>query len=405
MQSIKAWFVRHGRLAIAGGILILLFVLIRTVFGFLLNVSPNVQVEAPVPTGQPADLMTLATVQPTAVPLTPVPSGTPATWPTPIPTSGIRSLWQSLVWVVFVEIAVGIIAGVVAGILLSVVTFTLRRPSPLIQVLKTRIGSEEFQVDTGGDIDKTTRLLEKTIINMQELPRVFLSHSSDDSEFARHLTEDLRSQAIEVELWLPEQEMKPGDLIDKRVRQGIEDSQWFLVIVSPSALESDWVHKELAFALQAEKARDRTFVVPILYKGDDVFAALGDREYIDFRTGYQGALRRLAERLIASMRGTAKGEMIVPLDDALLALDRGEIDEGEAEAITQSFALGKWLQGDTTGWYELWEQVRFGDGLHPVVRSAIKRELGQVQQGAPRSGIRPGYEERLRSLLSPQSVE
>jgi hypothetical protein len=348
MQSGKDWFVRHGRRVEIGVLLCLLFILIRTIISFLLGIHSNMQAEPPVPIG--------------------------------------------------IMLAIGITVGFVAGILLSVATSALYLLPLLTRRLILRVGSEEIRVDLGS-VDKTMRLLEQKISTMQELPQVFLSYSYHDREFARRLVEDLESQAIEI--WLLEQQTDASSLIEKKVRHGIEESRWFLVIISPSALESDWVGKELALALQVEKARGHPFIIPVLYKGDEVPPKLNGREYIDFRTDYQVSMRKLAERLIVSMKDTELEEVSLLLDDVLLALDRGDISLSKAEELQQVCSLAKWLRGDTTGWYELWEEVRFGDGLRPAVRSALEAELGRIQQGIPRPEMPPGYEERLRSLLSP----
>jgi hypothetical protein len=260
------------------------------------------------------------------------------------------------------------------------------------------VGADAVEIDMG-NVEGSLQKLESKIGILQERPRVFISHASSDAEFAQRLAKDLELQAIEV--WCPKKQINAGDLIGEKIRQGIEESQWFLVIISPRTLESDWVSKELVLALRSEKSRGRTFVVPILYKGDEVPPELVDREYIDFRANYQASLRSLAEVLIASMKRAAQEVVSSPLDDVLVALDRGEIDQSMVEEMQQACSLAKWLQGDTTGWYELWEEVRFGDGLRPAVHSALEAELGRIQQGILRPEMPPGYEERLRSLLSP----
>lgn len=97
------------------------------------------------------------------------------------------------------------------------------------------------------------------------------------------------------------------------------------------------------------------------------------------------------------------------LDEALVAFEEDTISQDQAREIEQTLSLIKWIQqGDITGWYELWEEVRFGDGLRPGVRSIVEGELWQVQQERHRTGGRPSrngqYEEQLQSLLSPEQV-
>lgn len=95
------------------------------------------------------------------------------------------------------------------------------------------------------------------------------------------------------------------------------------------------------------------------------------------------------------------------LDQALQALDGGEIAPSDVKEIEQALSLVKWMhQGDIIGWYELWEEIYYGDGLRPRVRSAVERELRLVRQERHGSEVRPTrngeYEKQLQSLLSPQ---
>jgi hypothetical protein len=71
------------------------------------------------------------------------------------------------------------------------------------------------------------------------------------------------------------------------------------------------------------------------------------------------------------------------LDDTLLALDRGEVDQNMAEKAQQMHALEKWLQGNVVGLYELCEMACFAGGLQPTVRPTVKAELPHMQQIYP----------------------
>lgn len=189
------------------------------------------------------------------------------------------------------RIIVGLVAGVLTGLILSIVQklLAIRTSKRKIQV-----GSDEVEIDMG-NIEESLQKLERKVRVLQEHPRVFLSYASSDREFARRLAKDLELQGIEV--WLPEKQLQVGDPILQKIRQGIEESQWFAVVISPSVVESDWISKELAIALQSEKTRDRPFVLPILYKGD-VLPILGDKLYADFRADYESGL----QSLIASLK-------------------------------------------------------------------------------------------------------
>jgi exonuclease VII small subunit len=92
-------------------------------------------------------------------------------------------------------------------------------------------------------------------------------------------------------------------------------------------------------------------------------------------------------------------------NEALVAFEQGRISRDQAREIEQTLSLIKWIQqGDLTGWYELLEEVRFGDGLCLGMRSIVERELWRAQQERYRTGGRPSrngnYKKQLQSLLS-----
>ena len=62
-------------------------------------------------------------------------------------------------------------------------------------------------------------------------PRVFLSHTSTDKVFVRRLAGDLKAHNVGV--WLDEWEMRVGDSIVERVQQGIDESVYLAVVLSP----------------------------------------------------------------------------------------------------------------------------------------------------------------------------
>jgi hypothetical protein len=96
-------------------------------------------------------------------------------------------------------------------------------------------------------------------------------------------------------------------------------------------------------------------------------------------------------------------------NEALVAFEQDAIGRDQAREIEQTLSLSKWIQqDDLTGWYELLEEVRFGDGLRPGVRAIVERELQRMQRERHRAGGRSSrvgeYEKQLRSLLPHQPV-
>src|SRR5688572_21863802 len=98
--------------------------------------------------------------------------------------------------------------------------------------------------------------------------KVFLSHTSADKVFVRRLAGDLKAHRVGV--WLDEWEMRVGDSLTERIQQGIEESAYLAVVLSPRSVDSAWVRRELSAAFAAELERRRVFVLPILAEDCDI---------------------------------------------------------------------------------------------------------------------------------------
>ena len=89
--------------------------------------------------------------------------------------------------------------------------------------------------------------------------RVFISHSSKDTPVARQLARRLSEAGLKV--WLPEDEILPGDNWAKKVGQALEESDLMVVLVTPHAFESEWLKEEIQYALTAEQYKGR--LIPV----------------------------------------------------------------------------------------------------------------------------------------------
>lgn len=91
-----------------------------------------------------------------------------------------------------------------------------------------------------------------TNLNMRD---VFISHASEDKDFARPLAEHLVSQGISV--WFDEYELKLGDSLRRKIEDGLLHSRHGLVLMSKSFFQKDWPQKELdaLFSLETQERR------------------------------------------------------------------------------------------------------------------------------------------------------
>lgn len=92
--------------------------------------------------------------------------------------------------------------------------------------------------------------------------KIFLSHSSNHKPLVREVKRYLPEH---INLWLDEKDLLIGDKLETSIQNAIEYVSDFVVIfLDGASISSEWVKKELEWALQKEKELDRTFVLPIL---------------------------------------------------------------------------------------------------------------------------------------------
>jgi tetratricopeptide (TPR) repeat protein len=94
---------------------------------------------------------------------------------------------------------------------------------------------------------------------------VFVSHTSKDDSFVAELRRELQRHGVEV--WVDSREMAGGDPLDADVRAAIEAATAFVVVLSPAAVGSAWVAREIRHAVKTRKRNEGYRVVPLLLPG------------------------------------------------------------------------------------------------------------------------------------------
>jgi TIR domain-containing protein/HEAT repeat protein len=129
---------------------------------------------------------------------------------------------------------------------------------------------------------------------------LFISYSSKDAEFVKKLATDLVTHGLTV--WWDKWVMKVGDSLHRKIQDGITNSAWLGVVLSPNSVSSPWVEKELNSALMKELEQKEVFVLPILYKDCKIPLLLKDKLYADFRSSYELGLCALLDRFSPRVR-------------------------------------------------------------------------------------------------------
>jgi hypothetical protein len=120
---------------------------------------------------------------------------------------------------------------------------------------------------------------------------VFLSHASQDGKIAERIAQVLRDHGLPTFF-------SPTNVIgaqqwQNEILQALKRCDWFIVLLSPNAINSMWVKRETAFALKERRYENQ--IVPLLYRDCD----LGPLEWltilqiVDFRGKFDDDCRAL----------------------------------------------------------------------------------------------------------------
>ena len=86
------------------------------------------------------------------------------------------------------------------------------------------------------------------------MPQAFISHSSKDRTFVEEeLVPLLEHHSINT--WYSRSAIRTAAVWEDEIRLGLAGSDWFLVVLSPHAAESDWVKAEVRWALEKRRGR------------------------------------------------------------------------------------------------------------------------------------------------------
>lgn len=120
---------------------------------------------------------------------------------------------------------------------------------------------------------------------------VFISYSKKDKDFVFKLKDDLNKNGVYT--WIDVEQINPGTMWQDEIKNGINKSNVFIIVLSENYFSSSWTSIELALA-QDKK------IIPIridnaLYT--KIPSAIRDRQWIDFNENYDNAFNLLLQAI------------------------------------------------------------------------------------------------------------
>jgi hypothetical protein len=94
---------------------------------------------------------------------------------------------------------------------------------------------------------------------------IFLCHAGRDKPTVRQFADILEQEIPGAVRWIDEQRLLIGDMLVDEIRNAIgRDDQFFVPFLSDRSAESDWVQRELEWALEREDESGRTLILPVV---------------------------------------------------------------------------------------------------------------------------------------------
>lgn len=93
---------------------------------------------------------------------------------------------------------------------------------------------------------------------------VFLSYAVEDKiELASELCQKLEQRGLNV--WYAGRELTPGESIEKTIRDGLDQSRFGIVLITPTYFERNWTIKEL-YTLMSRETSGEKVIIPVFHK-------------------------------------------------------------------------------------------------------------------------------------------
>lgn len=134
---------------------------------------------------------------------------------------------------------------------------------------------------------------------------VFISHATEDKAgFVAKLADALREHGLSV--WYDNFTLKMGDSLTASINQGIADSAFGVVILSPSFFSKQWPKRELA-AMIAREDNGEKVILPIWHNisKQDVLEhlpLLADKLAVSSADGFEAVIKKILEVVKPSTR-------------------------------------------------------------------------------------------------------
>jgi hypothetical protein len=158
------------------------------------------------------------------------------------------------------------------------------------------------------------------------MAHIFVSYSKQDVEFMRYLRALLEAEGYSV--WVDEARLTPSVRWWKTIEQNISECSAFVIVMSPTASDSDWVEREILMA----ESQDRP-IIPVLLAGNP-WPRLANIQYEDMRAGVRA---KLSPRFLGLLRNCIPTPSKAN-QNVIFRIVEGDVTRFEADVMAFKYA-------------------------------------------------------------------
>lgn len=133
------------------------------------------------------------------------------------------------------------------------------------------------------------------VMGEERKKNVFISYSWQDSSIADEVRKAIPPQ---FDVWFDKERVQAGDEISRKIMEGMEASDYYVVLISENSMQSNWVKREISTAFDLADSK-KLSVVPLIFDSADVPLEFRGLLYIDLRKSLSSGLQSLREFFIS----------------------------------------------------------------------------------------------------------
>ncbi|MGG2199588.1 MULTISPECIES: TIR domain-containing protein [Paenibacillus] len=125
--------------------------------------------------------------------------------------------------------------------------------------------------------------------------KVFISYSHEDKDITNRIVRELETAGHHI--WLDSWRIELGDNIFEKIKEGIDNADAIIVVISKNSLNSRGVLKEFSAMALADISRGSRRIIPVLIDKSSVPSYLSEIKYLDLSSNFEDGLKELIESL------------------------------------------------------------------------------------------------------------